>query len=137
MKSSDMPLHNSMGLILLKYRPLISPPEGLIQAVVHGQQPDRDLVAAGCAGILQDPLFVVQDKADDLFALLFVVIGPQHLVERAEARVDAPAKDCLSEGRVGLNDLMAHLVGHFQKIELAGREAAVDDGVHVVHVVIF
>ena len=126
-----------MGLILLKYRPLVSPPEGLIQAVAHRQKPDRDLVAPGRAGILQDPLFVVQDEADDLLALLAVVVGSQHLVEGAEAGVDAAAKDGLLEGGVGSHDFMAHLVGHLQKIKLAGREAAVDDGVHVVHVVIF
>ena len=132
-----VPLKDFKGLILLKDHPLVSPPKGLIQAVVHGQQPDRDLVAAGSTGILKDPLFVVQDKADDLVALLPVVIGPQHLVKRAEARVNSPAKDRLFEGRVGFYDIMAHLVGHLQKIKLAGRETAVDDGVHVVHVVIF
>ena len=132
-----MPLHNSKGLILLKDRPLISSPEGFIQAIAHGQKPDRDLVAAGGAGILKDPLFMVQDKSYDLLALLLVVISSQHLVERAEARVDAPAKYCLFEGRVDFRYLMAHLVGHLQKIEFSGREAAVDDGVHVIHVVIF
>ena len=85
----------------------------------------------------QDPFLVMEYEADDLTALFIIPLCVQHLVQSAEARVDAPAQHGLLQGRVSLYDFMPHLVRHLQKVKLARRETAVDDGVHVVHIVIF
>ena len=97
---------------------------------------DRDLVSFRGQGIPEDPLPVMQDKADDPGALFVIAFRAKHLVECAEARVDASSKHRLFERRIGLYDGVSHLVGHLQKVELTGGEDAVDDGIHVVHVVI-
>ena len=130
-------LNTPQALLLLKNHILIADPERPIEIVMHAEECDRDLVPLGSQGILENLLAVVQDKADDPRALFVISFRAQHLVERAEARVDAPSKHRLLEGRIGLYDGVSHLVGHLQKVELSGGEDAVDDGIHVVHVVIF
>ena len=123
--------------VLLEYCSLVGRPDHSVEIVIGIQEPDGDLIASRRQRIAEDPVLVVEDEADDPVPLCFIPLRVQHLVQRAEARVDAPAQDGLFQGRISFNDFMPHLVRHLQKIKLARREAAVDDGVHVVHVVIF
>ena len=65
--------------VFLKQHILISDPESPVELVVDTEKHDRDLVSFRGQGIPEDPLPVMQDKADDpgaLFVMAFTTACP-------------------------------------------------------------